>query len=118
ERSRVDAHPLEIRIERANQLTSSFLKIVTVSEENPIQFSKGFRHPFGSHVAMDNRHEALVICHCVRDFPATDLRCDRIGREHEDERMGSLDCPVDRFFPCVSWRNPFPIHPGFPITTL
>jgi hypothetical protein len=45
----------------------------------------------------------------VRDFLAADLRRYRIGCEHEDERMGSLDCPVDRSLPCVSGRNPFPI---------
>jgi hypothetical protein len=63
-------------------------------------------------------HKAFVICRCVRDFLAAHLRCDRIGCKHKDERMGSLDCPVDRFLPCVSGRNPFSIDPGFPVTTL
>jgi hypothetical protein len=118
EQTRVRAHPGQIGIERADQLTSSFLKIVTVPEENPVQLSEGFRYPVSRYIAMDDRHEAFVIGRCVRDFPAADLRCDRIGCEHEDECMGGLDCSVDRFLPCVSGRNPFPIDPGFPITTL
>src|SRR5947208_2165246 len=85
-----------------------------------IQFSSpsDFGTPVGRYIAMDDRHEAFIVGRCVRDFLAAHLRSDRIRCEHEDERMGSFDCPVDRFLPCVSGRNPFPIYPCFPITTL
>ena len=112
------AHPGEIGIESADQLISSFVKIVTVPEENPVQFSERFRYSLGRHLARDDWHEAFIVGRCVRDFFAADFGCDRIGCKHEDEGISSLDCPVDRFLPCVSGRNPFPIDPGFPITTL
>ena len=112
------AHPSEIGIERADQLVSRLVKIVTRPEENPVQLSERFRNRVGHDIAMGERHEAFIIGRRVRDLLTADLRCDRIGCEHEDERIGSLDRPVDRFFPCVSGRNPFPINPRFAIATL
>ena len=79
EQTRVRTHPFEVRIECADQLVSSFLKIVTVPAENPVQLSERFRYPIGRHVAMDDRHETLIIRRCVRDFLTAHLGCNRIG---------------------------------------
>ena len=114
EQARVRAHPLEIGIQRADQRASS----PPQNRHSPGRKSSSAPSDFGTlrPLRRDGRSARGVYYsrRCARFLPQT-FRCDRVGCEHEDERMGSLDCPVD-VFPCVPGGLPNP--PGFLITTL
>ena len=80
--------PADVGLQRLGKLIGARLEARRIVEENEVEPPQRLRHRAVFHAPADDRREALVERGRVRDLLQRHVGGDRVGREHEHDRVG------------------------------
>ena len=111
EQARVGPHPVDIRIERAEQAGEGSVEIICGPEEQPLQLADFDGDDGWIDVADDDWNEPLVMLDRVIDFSRAHWRFRRYGAEYENYSMHAFDGAHDFLQPLGRGWYVFPVNP-------
>ncbi len=95
----MSSNPVDVGLQSFDKLIFVGVSPSSVIKKNEIEAPQCLRHRVGIDPPVDNRREALVQRSCVGKLLQRHLGRDRIGTEHEYDRICSRDQDFDTFPP-------------------
>jgi len=115
EEAGVSLLPIWIAIERVDKAMKGRFESIRIPKIDSLNPGQDLLNSVVRHIPAEDRDQALSRSRGMCDLPLADLQGDRIGADHEDEVVGSLDAGVDLAEPLGRSRNVFPVDPWIPV---
>ena len=87
----VPAHPVDVGVEKRDEVGEARVEGGRVAEVDPLRLAELRVDPLGVDLAELEQYEALALLRRVPQLERDVRRGERVGREHEEERVGALD---------------------------
>ena len=101
----VVADPVQIHIERGQELGHPALERVGIADVDPVELGQGTRHAVGVHLPGDDGDQPLVLEGGVLDLFPADLGLDGVGAEDEHHGLRGVDRPADLLHPFLGGQD-------------
>ena len=103
--------PVQVELDGGPDLGQSLFQVVCFENISPVESADLFLGILRGNIPEDDGNDALVVQYGAVHLHLADLRCDGVGADHKDERVGLLDPAEDLLEPVDGRRDGFPVHP-------